>query len=78
MEEFIMLFDPKFIAQKPGLDWEGILERFPDLRMAIIVHYPGEPPKLVVERASPKQLENFPDLEEKVCYEQRQWILASL
>ncbi|MBM3240893.1 HAMP domain-containing histidine kinase [Candidatus Poribacteria bacterium] len=64
-----MLFDPKFIAQKLGLDWEGILKWFPDLRMAIIVRYPGEPPKLVVERASQKQLANFPDLEGKVCYE---------
>jgi len=64
-----MLFDPKLIAQEMDVNWEKILEWFPDLSLALIARYPGEPAKLVIERASSKQLEEFPDLEGKICYE---------
>lgn len=64
-----MLFDAGLLAQKIGITtWEEIFKELPDWRLAVIAYYPGTPPKLVVEKASPKQLENFPELEGKICY----------
>lgn len=67
--ELLMASDLGLMAQHLNITWDNILKWFPNTRLAIIARHPDKPERLIVERTSPEQLKNFPDLEGKICYE---------
>lgn len=57
------------ILSKPiAINTDNLVRWYPKERWAIIAFHPDKPKEMVVEWASPKQLETFPELVGKICY----------